>query len=678
MPATDASRTALQRLVPSGQVQHPQGRGRQLWFLIVFLLGLLITSLFCNWLSISAANDQRLTFEREASQMEAALQTEFDLAFEYLHAIPPFFQASDEVTSADFRLFVSDAIHRHSSIHALEYLPRVPAAERQSFEAMVRRETGITEFAIRAVDANGKHVPLPQRDDYFPVYFGEPPIPGVFGIDLLSHPEQSYYLQLARESNSPVATRPLSLIEDAPDVLSVIAFAPIREASTSDIGDCDGMAVLILRIRPVVEIALGESGLRDFQLTLIDRDVDDHGQLVYKNYSGDPLTKSRDRWPKADRRIRFADQAWDLTLSPSYGSEFAPVGFPWWAFLAGVALSTLAAYSLSATIAIGGYRKQMDAAIELGQYRLGKKLGEGAMGVVYEAEHQLLARPAAIKLIQLDGHDFDSQDNQLQATRSSRFEKEARATASLESPHTIRVYDFGKTPDGAFYYVMELLHGINLSNLVKSHGPIPQARTIHLMRQACRSLSEAHQQGLIHRDVKPANLFVCEYALEYDFVKVLDFGLVKSVNNEQSPGTTEAGIVVGTPAFIAPETLLGDPVDGRADLYSLGCVMFWLLAGRAPFEGETATAVLAKQMTAKPESLRSIVNDAICEELDQLVLQCLAKKPKDRPASAQQLGERLDLLATRYPWTQQEAKQCWQREQDTPSFAGECFPTSVS
>ena len=214
---------------------------------------------------------------------------------------------------------------------------------------------------------------------------------------------------------------------------------------------------------------------------------------------------------------------------------------------------------------------------------------------------------------------------------------------------------------------MELLHGTDLSTLIKKFGPIPTARMIHLVRQACRSLAEAHAAGLIHRDVKPANIFVCRYARDYDFVKVLDFGLVKSSSAPGDLDITRPGSFIGTPAFVAPEMLLEKDVDGRTDLYSLGCVMYWLLTGRPPFTAATATAMMAKHLTEQPTSLRAVLGDVVSVRLDEIVLSCLAKKPENRPPTAEEVEKSLAACATEAPWTQAQAKACWQREHSNES-----------
>ena len=290
----------------------------------------------------------------------------------------------------------------------------------------------------------------------------------------------------------------------------------------------------------------------------------------------------------------------------------------------------------------------------LGSYQLVERLGEGGMGEVWRAEHALLARPAAIKLVRSGAlGETAGADELLQ-----RFEQEAQATASLRSPHTVHLYDFGRSDDGAFYIVMELLEGMTLESLVEQFGPQPASRVAHMLGQVCHSLAEAHEAGLVHRDVKPANLFVCRYGRDDDFVKVLDFGLVKSSVGPVEAGVTNVGMVPGTPAYLAPEALLGQPVDGRADLYALGCVAYFLLTGTIVFDGATAVAVVAKHISDPPSPPSSRTELPIPEALERIVLACLAKSPDDRPASAARLAEQLaaaDLPA----WTPEDAGRWW-------------------
>ena len=245
-----------------------------------------------------------------------------------------------------------------------------------------------------------------------------------------------------------------------------------------------------------------------------------------------------------------------------------------------------------------------------------------------------------------------------------RFEREAQTTALLRSPHTVELYDFGMTDDGTFYYVMELLDGLDLKRLVERYGPVPGDRTIHILRQACHSLHDAHSSGMVHRDIKPANIFTCRRGLDYDFVKVLDFGLVAASADAVSDIRTQLtadGVVSGTPAFMAPEMASGErAIDARTDLYALGCVAYWLLTGRIVFEGNSPMAVILKHAKDLPVPPSSRSELPIDPELERIVLTCLAKEPDDRPASAAVLARQLEECArTAGLWTNDRAMQWW-------------------
>jgi serine/threonine protein kinase len=274
------------------------------------------------------------------------------------------------------------------------------------------------------------------------------------------------------------------------------------------------------------------------------------------------------------------------------------------------------------------------------------------------ATHRMLARPAAIKLIrpEMIGAS-DPADAQLALTR---FRREAEAAANLRSPHTVELYDFGVTDDQTLYFVMELLEGMDLESLVRQHGPVPAGRVVHILGQVCASLEEAHVRGLVHRDIKPANIHVGRLGLVYDFVKVLDFGLVKAIadGNREHSLTTQAGLIIGTPGYMAPEIALSDRVDGRADLYALGCVAYYLLTGQQVFDGETAMQVIAKHLPAEPVPPTQRGPFIIPAGLEQLVLACLAKKPEERPQSAEELARLLAAIDVE-PWTVVQAEEWW-------------------
>jgi serine/threonine-protein kinase len=305
---------------------------------------------------------------------------------------------------------------------------------------------------------------------------------------------------------------------------------------------------------------------------------------------------------------------------------------------------------------------------ELGSYQLETLLGRGGMGEVWRASHRTLARPAAVKLIR---RDTLANDPAVAATAVARFEREAQVIASLQSPHTIELYDFGTTEDGTLFYVMELLDGIDLEALVRRFGPLPAERTVYVLRQVCASLAEAHRRGVVHRDIKPANIYLCRRGIEHDVVKVLDFGLAKQAVTEEGVAAavlTRANAVAGTPLYMAPEIALGQsPVDGRSDLYALGCVAFWLLTGRVVFEAATPTAAIVAHVQREPVPPSSLSEVPVPGPLDRIVLDCLAKDPAARPQNPEELTARLDAVPLGRRWSESEAARWW--EAHRPSSA---------
>ena len=332
------------------------------------------------------------------------------------------------------------------------------------------------------------------------------------------------------------------------------------------------------------------------------------------------------------------------------------------------------AFAYYAARVVYGLARELSSARQIGTYRLTEQLGKGGMGEVWRAEHGMLARPAAIKLIRADlagTVDPSSSKPYLQ-----RFQREVQATANLRSPHTIEVYDYGISDDGTFYYVMELLDGLDLDELVRKHGPLPAGRVTHILRQACHSLGEAHQHGLVHRDIKPANIFLCRHGRDVDIAKILDFGLVKEIkttNDVTQLGVTQAGAFVGTPACAAPETVSGQ-VGPKSDIYSLGCVAFWLLTGRNVFEAQSTMQMLVKHIKEPPAPPSRFAEEDVPSELDRILLDCLEKDPEQRVASADELDQRLAAVQQFVPWPADEARQWWElhrpQRSDTEAVRG--------
>jgi eukaryotic-like serine/threonine-protein kinase len=304
-----------------------------------------------------------------------------------------------------------------------------------------------------------------------------------------------------------------------------------------------------------------------------------------------------------------------------------------------------------------GLGRQLREARELGNYELVNKLGQGGMGEVWHARHRWLARPAAIKLIS---------PRALGATNAAeagillrRFEQEAQTIAALSSEHSIRLFDFGATETGSFYYAMELLAGRDLESLVREFGPFPAERALYLLRQVCVSLAEAHAKGLVHRDVKPANIFVCRIGLDYDFVKVLDFGLVQVQEREREEATSQSLIigdrVLGTPGYLAPEVVLRKPVDQRADIYGLGCVAYFMLTGQEVFRQES----LLEQVYSSPVRPSERANLVLPPSVDAFVLVCLEKDPANRPQDVIQVLNLIDACGVAVMWSSERAQEWW-------------------
>jgi hypothetical protein len=305
--------------------------------------------------------------------------------------------------------------------------------------------------------------------------------------------------------------------------------------------------------------------------------------------------------------------------------------------------------------------REVRRARELGGYVLEQRLGAGGMGEVWRARHRLLARPAAVKFIRPEVLSVG--DGGSQRVILTRFEREAQATALMRCPHTIELYDFGVAEDGTFYYVMELLDGFDLESLVTRFGPLPPQRVLHVLRQVCHALGEAHENGLIHRDVKPGNIYVCRYGREYDWVKVLDFGMVKTLHSEgeASLKLTAETVMGGTPAYMAPEQALGDgTIDGRADIYQAGCVAYFALTGQLVFTARTLVDMMLKHAREAPLPPSSKIDAAIPPGLDDLVLRCLSKDPADRFQTADELAAAAaDCARELPPWTAAEAGEWW-------------------
>jgi eukaryotic-like serine/threonine-protein kinase len=310
---------------------------------------------------------------------------------------------------------------------------------------------------------------------------------------------------------------------------------------------------------------------------------------------------------------------------------------------------------------IYGLSKKLSEAMQLGQYTLGRKIGEGGMGAVYHAHHALLRRPTAVKLMQ----------PHLGVDALDRFEREVQAMSQLTHPNTVAVFDYGRNPDGALYYAMEFLGGLNLEELVRRYGAQPSNRVVEILIQVCGALQEAHEQKLIHRDIKPPNILLCERGGIPDVAKVVDFGLVKELTRDQTQSTQ---VILGTPHYIAPE-IVTDPnsISPAVDLYALGAVGYFLLTGKRVFEAKTAVEILVQHRTATPKKPSEVAAVHVPAELEAILMKCLSKSPSDRYASAREMAEALEAVPRSRDWDREEARRWWRELK-----AHEARPTPLS
>ena len=417
----------------------------------------------------------------------------------------------------------------------------------------------------------------------------------------------------------------------------------------------DAHSILTMEVRdPQVNMAEGERPAKrraDQPLTRMAADAvqgnDGHDADGYRGYRGVPKVGAW-RWM----------EDYDIGVGTEVDSAeaFRPVYIlrrAFWVLMVLLALCAIGIFLGMMFIAHQqkALQKATLTAKQLGQYALEEKLGAGGMGTVYKARHAMLCRPTAVKLLNVDT---------MSDAAIVRFEREVQLTSSLTHPNTVAVFDYGRTPDGIFYYAMEYLDGLNLDDLVKRFGPLPEARLVHLLTQICGSLAEAHAAGLVHRDIKPANIFLTCRGGMRDFVKVLDFGLVKALEGDEQANVTSPNAITGTPLYLSPEAVNNpSQVDARTDVYALGAVAYFLLTGTPVFTGSTVMEICMKHVKdpAEPPSVR--LGKPVSPALEALILQCLAKAPSDRPRDAADLLHKLEACAIEGTWTASDAVTWW-------------------
>lgn len=615
--------------------------------LLLLALGVAASSFAFSEAEQRARHDARLRFEKRATEISTSVALALKVALELLRSQLTLHEAFPELDSASFQRFSDSAAAHYPALVAVHWLPLVTHAERPRFEAT----TGI---ALRDALPDGTLACAAERALYLPVlYQGSWEPPARRGVDRLG-PRGNPALRDARAGSSATAAliAPLEGGEsaDTDDPTLALAQAVHRHQRGLDPASDPvlGVVEIWVRLAPIVRSALARLDTTGLTIEIVDPSAPRSRQLVFRRGPGGVPEETRAAWRAraAGSDLRLADRFWRVLVLPD--AEQAPGARPWGLLLGGLCASLLVATLVAIAGSVLHLRTRLEEAQQLGQYTLEEEIGRGSMGTVYRARHQLLKRPTAVKLLRV---------RNLDERALLRFEHEVQLTASLSHPNTIAIYDYGRTQDGVFYYAMEYLEGIDLQALVEADGPQPPGRVVHMLLQITGALAEAHGAGLIHRDVKPANLMLCVRGGVHDFMKVLDFGLVKDL---RSPDALVKGSFVGTPLYAAPEAYLTpDRVDARADLYALGAVAFYLLTGREVFRGARVLEVLEQHVNAAPPTLREAGRADVPGALEEIVRACLAKHPGDRPASALALRAQLEALALEDTWRREHADAWW-------------------
>ncbi|MGH9399267.1 MAG: CHASE domain-containing protein, partial [Thermoanaerobaculia bacterium] len=549
-----------------------------------------------------------------ARRLSAAVNAGLSRPLEALAALHSFFLADPNVTREKFRFFVQPLLRKNRLIYALEWMPIVPAAERDAYEAEARA-AGLTGYRFWTLDERDRPVPIGPRPEYGPIHFMEPPNLDALGFDVEANPLRWKVAERACDQGEAAASRRFPLLEDAgkPDkkgVYSVAVYQPVfrsLEPPASKAGrrsELRGFLLAVFRVKPLVEAAIAPASTEGLRFALWDRTEEGKDpDLLFESEPGASEAIARlgpSSLHELETPLTF-DRRWKLLVAAVRPGALAASVRGITVGLVGAFFAALAFAAVTALHAVVRLRRQVE---RVGPYTLVARLGRGAMGVVYEARHALLRRPTAIKLLAPG----------VAGERAlARFEREVQLTAALTHPSTIAIYDYGRTETGVFYYAMELLRGVNLQHLVSIGGPVPPGRVVHLLDQACGALAEAHAAGLIHRDIKPANLMTCVVGGIPDFLKVLDFGLVKDLGAVEAPSSSalappqapvavsQDGSLLGTPLYLAPEGVTSPgSVDARLDIYALGAVAYFLLSGSPPFTGSTAIEIYARQRRGSP------------------------------------------------------------------------------
>ncbi|MGF1468748.1 MAG: CHASE domain-containing protein [Sandaracinaceae bacterium] len=647
-------------------------------------VGLAITGV----LAIAAANGERRRANRllrqRARVAQEALAEELREPRSVLFNIAGLHYATGNehdpaVRAEQFGRFVEGPLRRYDALEALQWVHRVHADQRADVETAVRERLGVEGFAIRE-ERGGSLQPAGPRDEYFPIVLSEGRAESGLGFDLGSEPTRWQLLQRAQATGRAVASGVFRFVEDPDGAPMVALYQPVygegeawgRSPETSVDQRRKGLrgyAVAVFEVPRLMEDAITGAGLGGLALAVCDVTHPEIRAPVHvSGPRAEPLCEARPRrcgggrsraeapangrglWAPltafarplkpACEELDFADRRWSVVVAPGGGALIDRSG-SWWVLIAGTVLTGLVVLGLMLLIRARDAETRAQRAFELGSYRLERKLGEGGMGMVYLATHAMLRRRTAVKLVQSPSEHA-----------LTLFEREVRAASRLTHPHTIQIFDYGRTASGVFYYAMEYIDGLTLHALLHEERKVGPGRVAHLMAQTCEALVEAHAKDLVHRDIKPANVMIGERGGVPDFVKVLDFGLVADLRDLLPEGDG----VAGTPYYVAPEAIRKEPLTPAADVYAVGCTAYHLIAGRPPYFAEKPREIYRLHQETHAPALRLFAE--VPEALEELIARCMAKSPGERPTAAD-CAEAFRSLVAAGGWALEDSRRWW-------------------
>jgi CHASE1-domain containing sensor protein len=622
-------------------------QSRLVWLSLA--VGLFVTLAWAAAASHRAHEAARRDFEDRSRVAAEHVEQSFRAPLEALYGIHALGTALPDVSQRRFEQFAGKLIERYPSLAALELFDVVRAEDRDDFERHVSARTG-SPFAFREPAAEPPHAMVisPRRARHVVLTRLLPFHVELHGLDITFDALRNRQIAEASRAGTPLVTGKFRLVEDPEGVFSVAVYDALYADGEvpADPEERDrqlrGFAIALYRLSPLMNAALAGTTLDPSAVALVD-EAPGLSQADALLFGSPQALSSRDFGFKHE--IHFAGRGWALLASRSAPPAFA-------AAVPSLAVGSIGSLLVALLVGLAGSlrksRQRFEALTALGPYTLLREVGGGGMGRVFEARHSLLRRRAAIKVVAQE----NASEEQLR-----RFDLEAKTTSELCHPNTVVVFDYGRTRRGDFYYAMEFVNGINLERLVHQYGAQPAARVRHLLVQACGALAEAHGLGLVHRDVKPGNLMVGVNGGIFDFVKVLDFGLVRVTRGVEA-SKSGAGVLLGTPRYMAPEAFASSHLGPRADIYGLGCVAYFLLSGHDPFSAKTDAGIAMLHLTQMPPALHGRGIGDLTPAFERLVMRCLAKSADDRFATAGQLMRALSDLDLP-PWTQADAAVFW-------------------